>query len=119
MNIPWMSDKSSTLQEGMSIDSEADNIKKTMKQCKYQIGYLSETNEGFVMANKRLREDLDDINKHYQELISISKEDLKRNRQTQSQFEELNQKIQNLTQQNERLSKKIEDLEEEQQRSKR
>ena len=35
MNIPWLSDKASTLQEGMSIDSEADNLKKTMKQCKY------------------------------------------------------------------------------------
>ena len=71
------------------------------------------------MANRRLREDLDDINTHYQELVVVSKEALKRKRQTQSQFEELNQKIQNLTQQNERLSKKIEDLEVEQQRTKR
>ena len=106
-----MSDKASTLQEGMSIDSEADNLKKTVKQCKYQIGYLSETNEGLVMANRRLREDLNDINTHYQELIVVSKEALKRKRQTQNQFEELNQKIQNLTQQNERLPKKIEYLE--------
>ena len=35
MNIPWLSDKSSILQEGMSIDSEVDNLKKTMKQCNY------------------------------------------------------------------------------------
>ena len=101
----------------MSIVSEADNLKKTVKQCKYQIGYLSETNEGLVMANRRLREDLDDIKTHYQELVDVSKEYFKRKRQTRSQFEELNQKIQNLTQQNERLSKKIEDLEAEQQRT--
>ena len=82
-----------------------------MKQCKYQIDYLNETSEGLVMANRRLREDLNDINTHYQELIVVSKEYFKRKRHTQSQFEELNQKIQNLTQQNETLSKKIEDLE--------
>ena len=71
------------------------------------------------MANKRLREDLDDTNRHYRELIAVSKEGLKRKRRTQSQFEELNQKIQNLTQQNERLSKKIEYLNAEQKITKR
>ena len=82
----------------MSIDSEVDNLKKTVKHCKYQIDYLSVTNGGLVLANRRLREDLDDINTHYQELIVVSKESLKTKRQTQNQFEELNQKIQNLTQ---------------------
>ena len=65
------------------------------------------------MTNRRLREDLNDINTHYQELISVSKEALRRKKQTQNQFKELNQTIQHLTQQNERLSKKVEDLEEE------
>ena len=51
------------------------------------------------MENRRLREDIEDINTHYQELIVVSKEALKRKRQTQSKFEELNQKIQDLTQQ--------------------
>ena len=64
-----------------------------MKQCKYQISFLNETNEGLVMTNRRLREDLDDINTHYQELISVSKEALRRKKQTQSQFGELNQTI--------------------------
>ena len=63
------------------------------------------------MTNRRLRGDFNDINTHYQELIVVSKEALKRKRQAQSHFKELNQKNQNLTQQNERLSKKIEDLE--------
>ena len=65
------------------------------------------------MTNRRLREDLDDINTHYHELISISKEALRRKKQTQNQFKELNQTILDLTQQNERLSKKVEDLEDE------
>ena len=50
------------------------------------------------MENRRLREDIEDINTHYQELIVVSKEALKRKGQTQRKFEELNQKIQDLTQ---------------------
>ena len=63
------------------------------------------------MTNRRLREDLDNINTHYQELIAVSKESLRRRKRNQGQFGELNQTIQDLTQQNERLSKKVEDLE--------
>ena len=90
-----------------------------MQQYKYQVGFLSETNDGLVMANRRLREDLDDINTHYQELIAVSKEALNIKRQNQSQFEELNQRVQSLTQQNKGLLKRIEYLEAEQQQSKR
>ena len=71
------------------------------------------------MTNRRLMEYLNDINTHYQELIFVSKEALRRKKHTQNQFKELNQTIQDLTQQNERLSKKVEDLEVEQQRTKR
>ena len=71
------------------------------------------------MTNIRLREDLDDINTHYQELISISKEALRRKKHTQNQFGELNQTIKDLTHQNERLSKMIEDLEAQKQRTRR
>ena len=48
------------------------------------------------MTNKRLRGDIDDINSHYEELISILKESLRRKKQTQSQFGELNQTIKDL-----------------------
>ena len=71
------------------------------------------------MANRRLREDLEEINTCYQELIVVSKEALKRKRKTQSKFEELNQKIQYVTQQNQELSTRVEDLEVEQQRTRR
>ena len=99
------------------MDSEIEKLKKTMEQYKYQVGFLSETNDGLVMTNRRLREDLDDINTHYQELIAVSKEALKTERQVQSQVEELNQKVQSLTQQNEVLLKRIKILETEQHRS--
>ena len=80
MNIPWLSDKTSTAKEGLYIDFEIENLQKTVKQCKYQISFLSETNEGLVMTNRRLRKDLNDINTHYQELIYVSKEALRINK---------------------------------------
>ena len=46
------------------------------------------------MTDRSLMEDLNDINTHYQDLISISKEAIKRKKQTQNQFKELNQTIQ-------------------------
>ena len=69
-----------------------------MKQYKYQIEYLHETNEGLVNSNRILREDLEEVNSHYQELITVSKEALKRKRQTKSLFTELKQIVQELTQ---------------------
>ena len=38
---------------------------------------MQETNDVLVMENRRLREDLDEVNSHYQELIAVSKEALK------------------------------------------
>ena len=80
---------------------------------------MHETNEGLVVANKILREDLEEINNHYQELIVVSKEALKRKRQTQSLCAELKKIVQEVTQQNHELSKRVEDLEAKQQRTRR
>ena len=55
-DIPWLSSKSSTLQGEMNIDSEIENLKKTLDQHKYQIGFLNETNDRLVMTNRKLRE---------------------------------------------------------------
>ena len=38
---------------------------------------MHETNDGLVAANRILREDLEEVKSHYQELIAISKEALK------------------------------------------
>ena len=71
------------------------------------------------MENKILREDLEENNNHYQELIVVSKEAQKRERQTRNLCVELKQTIQEVTQQNQELSKRVEDLEAEQQRTRR
>ena len=41
IDIPWLLDKTSTLQGGMFIDSETENLKKVVTQYKYHIGFLS------------------------------------------------------------------------------
>ena len=68
----------SSFQEGKCLDSENENLRKSIKQLKYQIDFMYETNEGLVVENRILREDLEEINSHYQELIVVSKEALKR-----------------------------------------
>ena len=68
--------------------------KSSIKQYKYQIEYMHEANDGLVTTNRRLREDLEEINSHYQELITVSREALQRKRQTENQFTKLKQTIQ-------------------------
>ena len=81
--------------------------------------YMQETNDGLVMANRRLKEDLDEVNIHYQELIAVSKEALKRKRNTESQFIMLKQTIKYLQQQNEELTRNMAEMETEQLKARR
>ena len=71
LNVPWLSKGTSSFQEGKCIDSENENIQKSVKQYKYQIDFLHEISEGLVMENRILREYLEEINIHYQELIVV------------------------------------------------
>ena len=79
--------------------------------------YLQETNDGLILVNKRLREDLQEVNEHYQELIEVSKEALKRKRNIDVQCTELKQTVRDLQQQNEELTRRVADLEDEQKRA--
>ena len=95
-----MPEELSSALKGKCIDSENENLRRSIKQYKYQIKFLHETNEGLVVTNRRLSEYLEEINNHYQELIVVSKEALKRRRETQSLCAELKQIVQEVTQQN-------------------
>ena len=78
---------------GKVFDSEKENLQRTIKQYKHQMEYMQETNDGLIIANRRLREDLEEVNDHYQELIAVSKEALKRKRNTYLQCAELKMTI--------------------------
>ena len=88
-------------------------MQRALKQYKYQMEYLQETNDGLILANRRLREDLQEVNDHYQELIAVSKEALRRKRSTDEQSTELKQTVKDLQEKNEELNKRIADMEEE------
>ena len=55
LKIPWISEGMSSFSEGKCIDFENENLRKSVKQYNYQIEFLHETNEGLVVANRRLR----------------------------------------------------------------
>ena len=80
---------------------------------------MQETNDGLILANIRLREDLQEVNDHYQELTAVSKEALKRKRSTDLQCAKLKQTVRGLQQHNEELSRRIADMEAEQKRAKK
>ena len=58
--------------------------------------YMQETNDGLILANRILREDLEEVNDHYQELTAVSKEALKRKISTDLQCTELKLTIKSL-----------------------
>ena len=76
--------------------------------------YMQETNDGLILENKRPKKDLQEVNEHYQELIAVSKEALKRKRSTDVQCTELKQTVRDLRQQNEELTRRVADMEDEQ-----
>ena len=78
LKIPWALEGMQPISEDKCIDSKKENLQRSIKQYKHQIEYMHETNEGLVTANRILREDLEEVNSHYQELIAVSKEALKR-----------------------------------------
>ena len=93
LNIPWLSNHDSTLHGEVHMDSEVENLRKNLQQHKSQIYFLNETNDKMVMTNRRLREYLEDINAHYQDVIAVSKEALKRKREIQNQDEDLTHQV--------------------------
>ena len=48
-NVPSLPEGTSSFQEGKCIDSKNENLRKSVKQYKYQIDFMHETNEGLVM----------------------------------------------------------------------
>ena len=84
LNIPWLPNEIQSTTGNKAFDSEKENLQRTIKYYKHQLEYMQETSDGLIMANKRLREDIEEVNNHYEELIAVSKEALKRKKNTES-----------------------------------
>jgi hypothetical protein len=101
------------------INSDQENLKKTVKQYMHQMNYMQEVNDGLMMANRRLREDLQDTHDNFQELVMDAKEVLRRKRVADRHCSELDKKVQTLQHENEHLHKRIAELEQKHKRMKK
>ena len=81
---------------GRSVDIYKENLQKIIKQYKQQMKHMQEVNEGLMMANRKLKEDLQDVNDHCHELTAVSKEVLKRKRTTDLHSTELENTVKDL-----------------------
>ena len=73
--------------------------------------YMKDVNDGLMMVNRCLIEELQDVNNHFQELTTVSKEVLKRKRTIDMHCTELEKTVKSLQQENKKLTKKITNLE--------
>ena len=80
---------------------------------------MQEVNDGLILENRRLGEDLQEVNEHYQELTAVSKEAVKRKRSTDLQCAELKQTIKGLQQHNEELTRRLTEMEAKQKRARK
>ena len=103
LDIPWLPSEMQDTTAGKVFDLDKQNLQSTIKQYRHQMDYIQELNDGLILANRRLREDLQEVNDHYQELTAVSKEALKRKRTTDLQCTELKHTIRDLQKQNEEL----------------
>ena len=119
LDIPWnpTDEQEATTEKVIDIDKE--NLQKTVRKYRQQMTYMQDVNDGLMMANRRLREDLQDVNDHFQELTAVAKEALKRKRATDMHYTELEGTVQDLQQRNKKHIKKIDDMEQEQKKAKR
>ena len=76
-------------------------------------------NDGLILENRRLREDLQEVNEHYQELITVSKEALKRKRTTDLHCADLKLTVESLQKKNEELTRRLADMEDGQKKAKK
>ena len=119
LDIPWFPSEMQDTTTWKDFDSERENLQRTIKQYKHQMDYMQETNDGLILANRRLREDLQEVNDHYQELTTVSKEALKRKKNTDLQCADLKLTVESLQKQNEELTRRLADMEAKQKRDRK
>ena len=72
--IPSSDEEDPLHQSPMEAVSKIKVLEMSLQHYKFQNEYLNDSNDKLMQANRRLREDLEEINGHYRELIMVSKE---------------------------------------------
>ena len=79
----------------MEAVSKIKVLEMSLQHYKFQNEYLNDSNDKLMQANRRLREDLEEINGHYREWIMVSKESYwKKNEELVKKNKEILDKIQ-------------------------
>ena len=76
-------------EEDLEISPELNQCKRYLQTYKEKTKYLQDINEKLMVANKRLREDMEGKEAEYQKLLVISKDILKEKRGIQRQLEQV------------------------------
>jgi len=118
-NIPEITSFEQESMTVRSVDIDKESLQKIIQQYKQQMKYMKDVNDGLMMVNRGLIEELQDVNNHFQELTEVSKEVLKRKRTTDMHCTELEKTVKNLQQENKKLTKRITNLEQEKKKAKR
>ena len=77
----------------MEISPELIQCRRSLQTYQEQTRYLQDINEKLMVANKRLREDLEDKEAEYQKLLMVSKDVLREKRAIQKQLEQVKTQI--------------------------
>ena len=62
LDIPWLPSEIQDTTTGKDFDSDMENLQRTIKQYRHQMDYMQETNDGMILENRRLMEDLQELN---------------------------------------------------------
>ena len=74
-------------EEDIDIPPELGQCQRSLQTYKEQTRYLQDINEKLMVANKRLREDMEEKEAEFQKLLMISRNILKEKRAMQKQLE--------------------------------
>ena len=76
-------------EEEININSELNQCQRSLQIYKEQTKYLQDINEKLLVANKRLREDMEEKEAAFQKLLMVSRNILKEKRSMQQKLDQV------------------------------
>ena len=86
-----MNQNGDTSEDSLRVEENTEimNLQKALRHYKTQNSHLNHFNDQLVQANRRLREDLEEINTNYVESVQVAEEAVKRRKLPQEKNEEI------------------------------
>ena len=84
-----MEEKDDIKEEEVNVNSELSQYQRSLQTYKEQTKYLQDINEKLLVANKRLREDMEEKEVAFQKLLMVSRNILKEKRAMQQKLDQV------------------------------